>query len=104
MGMLGIYLLVYVLIILVIEHTSFFRDVPILKRIQDAFPILTTPMRCALCGTWWWSLLCVCHGWVSGWWLLLPWLSDDVSRAYDLLKMVFVRISVLLRLLMGDAK
>lgn len=79
------YLVHFVLVILIVDETTFFKDVPLLAYLQRKFPTLTHPFRCSLCASFWTSILFVlfCH--VPLWCLVLPFFASVVSKSYELI-------------------
>lgn len=87
-----LYCLCYLLVILVIDWTSFFDEVPVIKKFCVKHPVLSHPLRCSLCATWWMSVVFVLMTDITLWVLLLPWLSSLVSiligKLFDLINRI----------------
>lgn len=92
------YFIHYILLLLVIERTDFFNIVPIFIRFRDCFPLLSHPLYCSLCATFWFTLFVVLFCGVPFCCILLPFFSGVISRFIDLL---FVFVGWLLTKLFG---
>lgn len=83
-------------LVLLIVDSGFFSNIPFINKLQFRFPVLTTPLRCPLCASFWFTLLFVHLSSLSFWWLLLPFGADLYLQVFHFVKDLFISLFNLL--------